>query len=288
MTVALSADGSRAYVGGTFNATNENPAFQSFAAVDTVRGELVPGLSPFVRVVDEKVQFSQRQAILELGDRIIMGGSEHDIQIYDRETMAFVRGHITLRGGDLQALTTVGGLVYGSCHCGDFVFSDARTYPSPAGFSRVDPISFIGAFTPDDLRYVQIWQPQLKAEGGDGPWDLVGDSRSCLWAGGDLSASGSVWLSNVARFCPRDTKPPSAPTGLVVEEAEGSRTLSWNPSSDRDVRYWVYRDDRVIAVTDSTRYQDHSPNRGHTYFVRAVDSGGNKSATTTGVVAVAE
>lgn len=299
MTIALSKDATRAYVGGTFNAVNGDPGYRSFAAVDTIRGDLVPGLAPFVRVVDESVQFSQRQAILEVGDHLVIGGSEHDIQMYDRSSMSFLRGHIMLRGGDLQALEQVGGLVYGSCHCGDNLFSDARTFPSPAGFSRVDPISFIGAFTPDRLEYVQLWQPQLRAEGGDGPWDLEGDSRSCLWAGGDLVASSSVWVGNVARFCPVDVKAPAPPRDLEVAEDEGDRLVSWSGAeraseegaggdADADVRYWVYRDDRVIAVTDELRYFDRSPSGSHTYFVRAVDRSGNKSATTAGVAVLDE
>lgn len=279
MAIDVAGDGTRAYIGGTFDAVNADSRFGSFAIVDTETGALMDGAAPFLPVDTGDKPLTQRQDVLEVGTNVVIGGSQHDIQMYQRDAMQLLRSHITRIGGDLQALATVGGLVYASCHCANYLIADATSYPDPSGFSRIDPISLIGAFTPGDLSYVQIWQPTLSTKGGDGPWALTGDSNGCLWAGGDLSGSGKNWLGNVARFCPIDTSPPEAPNSLTGTVAATRVELSFVAPAEPDLRFWVYRRDRVIAVTTKPEFTDRPGPGKHTYWVRAVDPAGNRSAT---------
>ena len=125
----------------------------------------------------------------------------------------------------------------------------------------------------------------VKSAHGNGVWAMTVDSRGCLWFGGDLTqgsklaAGGYQWLGSFGKVCGRDTTPPSQPTKAALN----GRTLSWTASTDNlqaKPSYEVLQNDRVIATTTSTSYV--TPGAG-TYFVRAIDATGNRSASTAGV-----
>lgn len=74
--------------------------------------------------------------------------------------------------------------------------------------------------------------------------------------------------------------PPPTPQNLKVELKDDKDVLTWDAVQDTgSVRYQILRDDRVIASTSGTKFEiDHTDNAR--YFVRAVDSSDNYSAST--------
>ena len=74
--------------------------------------------------------------------------------------------------------------------------------------------------------------------------------------------------------------PPATPQNLKVELKDDKDVLTWDSVQDTgSVRYQILRDDRVIASTSDTKFEiDHTDNAR--YFVRAVDSSDNYSAST--------
>jgi hypothetical protein len=96
-------------------------------------------------------------------------------------------------------------------------------------------------------------------------------------AGNDSSPAGASG-STLAR---KDTRPPRPPKDLRSVRDDLTVTLRWRPSTD-DVGvagYRVFRNDRMIAVVDRPRFEDHlgRPGMRPTYRVRAFDAAGNVS-----------
>lgn len=285
--VSVSPDGARAYVSGNFTSTNGNTAYKSFASVSTTNGALTSGMAPFTPSPTPPYNRTYQYASVEVNGQLYLGGSEHTIQMYNRSNMALQASHIAKLGGDFQALAVMGGMVYGSCHCGHWIYHDSKSWPIPTGFSRVDPLNQVGAFALGTLKYVREWQPELRSGTGDGPWALEPDGNGCLWIGGDLDRSANVWLGNFGRFCPADSTPPATPTSVVATPTGTSVNLTWagGYDSQSSVQFWVYRDNRVVGVTTNRSFTDAPGIGSHTYWVRAVDANGNRSATQAGALA---
>ena len=110
------------------------------------------------------------------------------------------------------------------------------------------------------------------------------DSKGTLWVGGDIHRSlgvhGTQDTIGFARFEARDVTPPATPQNLQVELKDDKDVLTWDAVQDTgSVRYQILRDDRVIASTSGTKFEiDHTDNAR--YFVRAVDTSDNYSAST--------
>ncbi|MFE3453697.1 fibrinogen-like YCDxxxxGGGW domain-containing protein [Nonomuraea sp. NPDC059194] len=283
--IELDATQDRVYFGGRFKELDGQPV-KNVAVLQTS--------SPPTRVAglnDQNWLPSQtgdpnrmyRQTILEVGDRVWMGGAEHDFQIYTR---AFDRmsGNITRAGGDFQAAVEVNGIVYGSCHCGGLVWNGANTWPSPGtNWTDVNQITFIGAWDSQTGKYLPNFNPNIDARDGEGPWELVNDGKGCLWFGGDMNRGSWVngsyqWLGGFGRLCSADATAPASPSNLRQQGAG----IAWNAATDDSgiVRYEVLRDDRVIANVNSLSFTDTTASGTHRYFVRAIDNAGNRSAST--------
>src|SRR5699024_8352953 len=71
-----------------------------------------------------------QQAVLEVGDRVWLGGAEHSLMSYDRDTFEMLSANITLPGGDFQAIASDGAAVYAGCHCFGTSYSGATKWPS--------------------------------------------------------------------------------------------------------------------------------------------------------------
>src|SRR4051812_6405351 len=90
------------------------------------------------------------------------------------------------------------------------------------------------------------------------------------------------------RFSPRDTQAPTTPTNLRTTTAGNTVSLTWNASTDNGtdpVQYEVLRDDPTFGtVVEGTTYDrtwtDTNVVGTARYFVRALDSTGNRSAST--------
>ena len=115
------------------------------------------------------------------------------------------------------------------------------------------------------------------------------DSRSNLWVGGDnnrsLDSHGKKHTVGFTPFAPRTVTAPSAPHKLSVQRYGSTDKLSWPGVRENSTRYQVLRDDRPIATVKGTSYSVDYHDGAH-YYVRAVDTTDNYSASTKAVQAV--
>jgi hypothetical protein len=288
--------GDRVYLSGLFTKVNnvESPNTLGNAVVNTSGGALVAGLQP-IEPSESKILFPgyrpYGQGILESADasKVFALPTEHTIQLLDRATLARQYSHITKQGGDYQALAEIDGVVYGSCHCGNWNYSGPFLWFFPWGqFDRVDAIRYVAGYRSDTLRKDNEFDPQMTSLYGEGPWDFFVDSAKCLWVGGDMTSGSwyngsNMWAGGFVKYCPRDTAAPTTPPNWSATwPAGGVPTLSWAGSTDNSgsVQYEVLRDDRVIATTWGRSFTDTGRTTSARYAVRAVDATGNRSAST--------
>ncbi|MCB0976842.1 MAG: hypothetical protein KDB02_05225, partial [Acidimicrobiales bacterium] len=290
--VQVSKDGTRVFISGHFNSVNGDTSHGWWGITDVTTGAPVPGLGPFQPSKGSVDDNLYQQAVGETVDgNLLVGGSQHDLQMYTPDRWTMLNSHITKKGGDFQAIEVLDGYVYASCHCMNWNYSGTNDWSNPRNFRAVDPIRMIGRYDEKNLDYDTNWWPNsTKGSNDAGIWAIDSDSRRCLWVGGDLirgAYSGNAatdYLGGFARFCPTDAVAPTAPTNLTVSPDESGVTLTWSPSTDASgsVSYDVYRNDRVIAQVWGTSYRDTSfvgPIAGNVYTVRATDPSGNRSAS---------
>lgn len=284
--LAASADGTRVYLAGRFTTVNGTSS-SYFTVLSTEAGApLVAGLNA--------PQFSNtrsryQQAVIEAGGSVWEGGAEHMLFTYRPADLALLSTNIAWNKGDFQALTTRDGIVFGSCHCGQWVYAGAKTWPSPSGWTEADNLQYVGAWDAVTGQYL----PQFVPAGVDtrnefGGWSLSFDSNGVLWAGGAfVSATGQagtrVWTGAFMRFPPADTTAPTAPTAPDVRFNTDNIRLAWSGSTDNSgkaVRYEVLENDRVVMSLGGTSVNLPLPTAVTRYFVRAIDKAGNRSPST--------
>ncbi len=291
--IDASPQGDRVYAVGLFQTLNGvqlNPI--RLAIMDTVSGDAVPGLQPFQ---PNSTDLEWQNTILEVGDKVYQGGSQHILHQYNRADYAFERSHMAKFGGDFQAMAYKDGILYAGCHCQDWQYEDANSWPDPNGYSRTDPISLIGAYdTTNNLEVVPEFDPtqiDLTGSGGEGPWELFFDSSGCMWAGGDLVRLGttaSPFYGGYERFCDRDSTAPSTPTNVTPTVAGNDVTFNWTAATDNSstpLSYEILKDDPtfgtiVMGSTFDRTFTDTNVVGPTRYFIRSVDAEGNRSATT--------
>ena len=278
--IDASADGERVSIVGRFTTYNAASS-TAVAVVDQATGAPIPGLGAYVPS-DTGPTTHFMLAVLDQGSTFTLGGSQHSLQRYRRSDLQFERAHVTRYGGDFQALAASNGLIYTSCHCGNWTYTDTNTYPVDHDYSRVIPVSWALAVDAATFDVVEAFEPQISMSTQyEGPWDLLVDTNSCLWIGGDLiSTWTNQWLGGFARHCQRDATAPPTPAAIKHVRSK----IVWRAVTDpagSPVTYEILRDDRVIAVQAEKTYLAPSPGR---YFVRSIDAAGNRSATTPVVV----
>lgn len=291
--VEVSGDGTRVYLAGHFNAVNGNTDHGFHAITDIGTGQPVEGVGPFIPGDGVIEAFRYQGGVAETpSGKPVVGGSQHALQLYDRNRTALLQSHITKSGGDFQATAVFDGFVYASCHCMDWDYQGTNGMQHVYGHTTVNPIRMIARYDAETLEHDETWWPNgTKGENDGGIWAIDQDVNGCLWVGGDLIRGGYTgnaaadYLGGFARFCPDDRVAPTAPAALTAAASDAGVALAWSASTDAEgpVVYDVYRNDRVVATVTGTSYTDTSlagrPTTNVRYTVRAADGRGNRSAT---------
>ena len=287
-----SAQGDRVWLAGYFLNVNGSPR-RRVTALDTSSGAEIGGLVPF-EPTSTTDPADYQQTILESGSHTFIGGSQHDVQQTERSDMTLRRPFQTWQGGDFQAIGAHDGVVYAACHCATWrswryadVNSRVVEEPGRSTYSRVDPINFVGAWSDATFAPLVEFHPDIGSVYGTGVWAIFFDASGCVWLGGDLKAGRELgsnrWLSGFSKHCARDSVAPPRPAVTTTRPSSTTLRLSWPAVSDDQggaVTYEILQYDRVIATTTATT-STHTVDSSTRLFVRAVDSVGNRSRSTT-------
>lgn len=291
MSIDASAQGDRVYAAGFFSQSQSQPT-EKAAALSTAAGATVIPWSPLFT----SARANYQQAVLEVGDRVWLGGSEHEIVSYSRDSLTPLSSAVGDTGGDFQALATDGNAVYGGCHCFWTQYEGSKTWPSiGTSWTSANAIYGSGAWSASTAARIPSFDGSFNTRNGAGSWALFVDSTGTLWQGGDWTYStraGYVrqWSGGFVRHAQRDVTPPSTPQNLTATSSADGVSLTWGASTDDHAvtAYQVLRNDRVIATVTGTTASLPAAPADTSYFVRALDAAGNASASTAGVTATTE
>lgn len=287
LDVDASADGSRLYASGYFS-LSQAAAADKAAAVQAVAG--APLATPTWTPTWSSTSRTNYQWTISEGTngRFYTGGSEHSLFGWSASTFDRLSGTITLQGGDFQTMAVAGNNLYAGCHCNNWAYQDAYTWSNVGtNWTQADKISWVGAWDAATGTYIPDFSPPFLNSDGGGLWAVYQDTHGNLWVGGDFtgartSPTVNTWVGGFLRFPMNDHDAPSAPSGLASTALTGTAvTLKWNAASDDSgsLSYEVLRDDRVVGTTSTTSLA--VPLGGDDrFFVRAVDTAGNRSAST--------
>jgi trimeric autotransporter adhesin len=280
--------GDRTYFAGYFTVSNGLNAMKA-TSISTAAGAPLAGPWNFVGSSSDPAKNFQF-VVHETGDRLWVGGSEHNVFSYDRDDFTRLTGNITKAGGDFQSMTSSpAGLLYAGCHCDDWNYSNAFTWSGiGTNWTQADKIGHVAAWNTSSGAVLPEFEPVIKGRRGYGAWAVFEDSTGRLWIGGDfvtaLRSTGAVqWVGGFVQFPRRDSDAPTRPTGLTSTQVDADTyRLTWTGSTDNQgpVRYEVFQGNRVIATTTSPTLDVAAPTAPTRYAVRAADGANNRSAST--------
>lgn len=282
MSLDASARGDRTYTAGFFT-TSRGVAADKGAALSTTGADVIPWPVQFSNRADGRVGY--QQAVREVGDQVWLGGSEHSLFSYGRESLTLTSSNITIAGGDFQAIASDGTTVYAGCHCFETNYSGTKTWGNVGtNWTQASKINSFGAWDSATGRVDQDFSPTVSTRAGAGGWALFVDSRGTVWAGGDYTYSeraGNVrqWSGGFIRYPARTATAPATPTGLAVTASGDDVQLGWSAVAGAS-SYQVLRNDRVVATSTTPGVTLPAAPDGTRYFVRAADGAGNISAST--------
>ena len=281
MSLDASARGDRTYFAGFFTASRTTPALRA-AVIRTAGTGVIPWTVNFSNTTH------YQQAVKEVGSRVWLGGAQHMLFSFDRAAMTELSTNIAKLGGDYQAISSDGSVVYAGCHCFYTNYSGARKYPLiGTTWTQASPINSVGAWDNATGKFLSQFSPILSQRSGAGSWALFNDSTGTTWFGGDFTKSVkagfvSQWSGGFVRFARNDAQAPTAPSALTATATAQGDALAWTGSTDNrgSLDYQILRNDRVIATTTGRTVTVPTAPAGTKYFVRAADPSGNWSAST--------
>jgi hypothetical protein len=293
--ISVAPDGGRVYLAGFFTSVKDAAgrgratAAEKVAVLRSTKAVAVRGLA---EPTFSRPRSNYQQGIAAVGDRVFYGGAEHMLFGVDADTFKRTSSTVTRKGGDFQAVTAHGGLVLAGCHCNQYSYEGATTWPRLKTWTEVQMIRYVGAWDARTGQHVTDFYPDgVTSRAGHGAWAIEVDSNGTTWVGGDFTgirsrAGTSQWTGGFFRLAPRDTTAPTAPADLVLKQnAQDPRLLNVNTtqstdSSGRPVAYEILVGDRVVLTRNAVSGTIPMPPTGSRVFVRAVDREGNRSAST--------
>lgn len=288
------ADNQHVYAAGYFTTNHGEKAFKlaDMNAANGYNSQVWDWKPSYVSPTDP-VGMGFHFDVQDADNSVFTGGAEHIIAQYDKATLARMSSSITRAGGDFQDLfrDKKNGIIYGSCHCYDWVYEGGDIYQNPWTTSKdIHKARTVIAFDDKTGEVIPEFSPVVSGQRSQGVWESFVDSTGVLWIGGDidstLSTKGNQNTVGFARFTPKDVTPAAAPKNLTVTSTGTKDTLSWTSGTRTATSYQVLRNDRVIAtVPAGTTSYEVGHQDGARYFVRSVDQAGNYSATTSVAIA---
>ena len=283
--VDVDDNGSRVYFSGHFTQSGSATADRGAAVSTGATASLLNW-----PIVHSTSGAKYQQAVRQIGGLVWLVGSQHNMFGYDTGSFALKHGSVSRPGGDMQALDGNSKVVYGGCHCGDWVYETTQYDGLSPGQSTVtwtqgDKISLVGAWRADTGKFITEFAPVWKSRGGFGVWSLKVADNGDLWAGGSLTSAvrengANQWVGGFARFDERPHSAPGAPSNLSVDLTGDTATVDWNSGSTSGATYEVLRNDRVVALSTGSSVDVPDSDADDRFFVRATDGLGNRSAST--------
>ncbi|WP_157551189.1 PKD domain-containing protein [Nocardioides jensenii] len=281
-----SDDTNRTYAAGYFDSSQGNPS-NSAAAIQTASGASLA--TPTWAPVWSSTRQDYQQGVMEVGDRVWIGGSEHNFFSYDTSTFQRLSGEIANnKGGDVQAVAASAGVVYQGNHASDMTYSNAFFWPTMnSDWTEANTVKWAAAFDASTGARIPDFVPTMSLRLGSGIWAIEPDTNGTIWMGGDITNvqtnQGGRFSGGFARFPMQDSTAPGTPASFrMTSETATTATLEWGNVTDASggIHYQVLRDDRTVAATTgNTRVLTVPKSETGRYFIRAVDGEGNVGAS---------
>jgi len=185
--LAVSADGTRVYLGGLFTTLNGSSTGRLFAAVNPVTGALATGFVPAIRVPVTEIR--------AVGDRVAVAyaGGGGQLALLTNSGGLVVSGRTD---GNVQAVAVYGTEIAGGGHFGNYCTTNRFPCSSADLVSRTKALS-LNATTGE----LTTWDPSFNSVYG--VWCMAYDSATGrLFVGGDFTRAGSTGVDHLAVFQP--------------------------------------------------------------------------------------
>ena len=304
--LAVDVPRGRVHLGGWFSGVGGVSGTNNYAVVDATTGALVTGLAK--RPINSTARMEIYDVELGSPDRVFVGGSEHILQMLDAGTGAqlafahtgyngceatrFTWCNYIGSGGDYQVAERIGGYVFGGCHCTRAQVNTNKVHWSSVSKTFTTHHHLI-AYDATTEAVVDSFQPDIDGS-VEGVWAVGSDTNGCLYIGGDYTKGGadagrSMWLSGIAKLCPKaapkpagDTTAPTAPRAVEAADTGGGGVqVAWTASTDAvgvDHYTVTASTGASIEVAGSPATLTGVPAGSTTFTVTAADAAGNVSA----------
>ncbi len=208
-TLELSPAGDRLYLGGYFEVLNGEP-LDWFGAVDSLTGELVPGV---IQGTPRGMPNCCKQNPFDIavhGDKVFVARESHLLEILNASDLSREGYYLTsYGGGDYQATEVIGDRLYTGGH----FWANQGFSTDVVGFDNTAWQAANAATLNDPSQTHTIWSAAFDVNTGEeipsylmdmgmqsGIWAVHGSENGRLWLGGDIRRAGSGWSGGFATF----------------------------------------------------------------------------------------